>query len=103
MDYSTAPLFYWVSACADNALKLKVQLTRIRPTPADDADLTQRVILEGASRVPINVVFLVLFALLYLMFIFGGYPSTSPEYGFSFTFLHNHMKISFMSIFARFM
>ena len=52
---------------------------------------------------PRYVVYFILFASIYAMIVFGACPSASPQHELSFTFLHNLMKISFMSIFARFM
>ena len=71
--------------------------------PAGDADLSERVILEAASMMPLYLINFVLLGVSYLMFIFGAYPSASPERGFSFMFLRAHTTMNFMSIFARFM
>ena len=65
--------------------------------------MTERVILDGGSLVPLYAVNFILFSVLYLMFVFGGFPFTSPTKELSFTFLHADVKISFMSMFARFM
>ena len=70
---------------------------------ADDADLTERVIREAASSLPIYVVNFVIFALMYLMFVTGSYPSASSDQEISVMFLRARIRISFMSIFARFM
>ena len=71
--------------------------------PPGDADLTERFINEAASLVPLYAAAFVVYFAWYLIFVFGGCPSASPELVFSSMFLNAQMKISFMSIFARFM
>ena len=72
-------------------------------TNAGDADITERGIRDLASLVPIYTIILVLLSTLYFMLVFGGYPSASPAHMFILMFLKSRTKISFMSIFARFM
>jgi len=70
---------------------------------ADDADLTERVIREAASALPIYVITFIMFAWMYIMFVTGGYPSASSAHEFSFVFIRAHIRTSFLSIFTRFM
>ena len=80
----------------------KVQFNVTHPTNADDSDMTLKAIREVTFRVPQYAAGFAYFAVWYFMFVFGGYPSASSS-SVSFIFLHNHVKISFMSMFARFM
>jgi hypothetical protein len=65
--------------------------------------MTQKTIREATSSVPQYAAAFAYFAVWYFMFVFGGYPSASSSSSVSFIFLHTHVKISFMSMFARFM
>ena len=70
---------------------------------AGDADLTERGVRDVGSLVPRYAINLILFASIYLIIIYGACPSASPKHELTFTFLRTHVKISFMSMFARFM
>jgi hypothetical protein len=68
-----------------------------------DADLTESVIREAGSNVPIYMIAFITFGSIYAMIVFGACPSASSEHQLSFTFFNSHVKISFISMFARFM
>mmetsp|Transcript_12551 Transcript_12551/g.34132 ORF Transcript_12551/g.34132 Transcript_12551/m.34132 type:complete len:629 (+) Transcript_12551:194-2080(+) len=68
-----------------------------------DADLTESVIREAGSNVPIYMIAFITFGSIYAMIVFGACPSASSQHQLSFTFFNSHVKISFISMWARFM
>ena len=71
-------------------------------TLADDADVTERLMLNRTSMVPNAAGLFVIVLAVYMMFVLGFMPS-AEEHEISFVFLNSTISIGSMTLFARFM